>query len=504
MMLLPEWTERTAKRGLDPLGLQNSGVQLYQTLVPGISNVTLRVRYYGLYCWASEAYAQEVRSTSVDEWRDWIRRLEALHALVAAHVGGQVGVAGIEWAQRRLALDDFEDVDFTEGASLDRDCDIYLRQSFGVFGQAYLSQLIELGLFEVPQHHLIPVRTAAGLVVAKAFGASIGEQLGQALVDAIKIAKVTRTQLAQMKPILPSEIQAGNERDAYEAVLFGTDVEATVSTQRRRDTLMLVLHSARETSKRPNSTIVRQRLFKADQPVPVSLEVQRLRWETYHAQDLWQSAAGALLSWSISIIEEFDDGRSLPEIHAEVAARLRDRSAETSKLIWREYRGSVDLDDSAFNERMRRLLSNQELREDRALVGIEQLAALDERCRLRPDLESEIVRSFALGGGGRSIRSELQWIRKNENRSLDQVVPDMVAERIISRHTWVATQKLRRQRDYTFLFESREGRYAFRSQSDPVLTTPRLDPAIQFLVDIKLIGVEGCTGAGLAIIEQVH
>src|SRR3546814_11637908 len=44
--LLPQWTEKADKSGLDPLGIQNIGVRLYQALLPGISKVTLRMRYY--------------------------------------------------------------------------------------------------------------------------------------------------------------------------------------------------------------------------------------------------------------------------------------------------------------------------------------------------------------------------------------------------------------------------------------------------------------------------
>lgn len=500
-MLLPEWTERAAKRGLDPLGLQNSSVQLYQSLLPGISNVTLRVRYYGLYCWASETYAREVGSTDVAEWKAWIRRLEALHALVSVRVGGEIGVAGVEWAQRRLAQDDDEVVDFSEGASSDRTLDVYLGQSFGVFGQAYLSQLIELRLFAMSTNHDIPTRTEAGRALAEAFGESIGEELEQALIDGIKAAAVTRTQLRRMSPILPSRIGTGPERDAYEAVLFGTGADTPTEADRsRRDTLALVLYCAEQIAGRPNAAIVRRRLFSAEAPVPAPLEKQRLRWEAYQAQDLWQVAAAALLGWSISIIDEFENGRSLPEIHGEVSARLRDRWPGDAERSWQDMRTSVAADDKAFDERNRRLISSRGSIEDRALLAVEQMCALDQRCRSRPDLEDEVARSFALGGGGRSIRSELLWIRDRESFPLAGLTADLVAQRVVSRHIWVATQKLRRQRDYTFLFESRDGRLAFRSQYDPVQTTPRLDPAIQFLVDIDLLGPAGCTEAGRVLI----
>jgi hypothetical protein len=43
----PDWTDYRKKNGLDPLGMQNTSVALYQRLLPGISNVTLRMRYTG-------------------------------------------------------------------------------------------------------------------------------------------------------------------------------------------------------------------------------------------------------------------------------------------------------------------------------------------------------------------------------------------------------------------------------------------------------------------------
>ena len=38
-------------RGRDPLGVQNSSISVYATLLPGMTNLTLRLRYYGMYLW---------------------------------------------------------------------------------------------------------------------------------------------------------------------------------------------------------------------------------------------------------------------------------------------------------------------------------------------------------------------------------------------------------------------------------------------------------------------
>jgi hypothetical protein len=101
----PEWTERADKRGLDPLGMQNAGVTLYQSLLPGISNVTLRMRYYGFYCWVSEAYARAGATDEFTAWRSWVRRAEALYALaLLIH-----RMSGIRWRVSRKLLILFRD-----------------------------------------------------------------------------------------------------------------------------------------------------------------------------------------------------------------------------------------------------------------------------------------------------------------------------------------------------------------------------------------------------------
>jgi len=81
--ITPGWTELAEKTGLDPLGMQNASTVLYQSLLPGISNVTLRVRYYGLYPWLVDQYARLVGNPDPVVWRQHIRRAEAVYALVA-------------------------------------------------------------------------------------------------------------------------------------------------------------------------------------------------------------------------------------------------------------------------------------------------------------------------------------------------------------------------------------------------------------------------------------
>lgn len=162
MDALPQWTSKVEKRGLDPLGMQNSGVVLYQALLPGISNITLRMRYYGFFCWLSDVYARRGVTTEFEIWRQWVRRAEALYALICADATGDGGVGGIDWALRRLQLGE-EIIDFAAAASTDKNVTRYLIQNLGVFGAAYYTQMKEMGLFEEGPNGIQRVSGNAGL-----------------------------------------------------------------------------------------------------------------------------------------------------------------------------------------------------------------------------------------------------------------------------------------------------------------------------------------------------
>ena len=171
----PAWTEYKAKNGLDPLGMQNSSVNLYQTFLPGISNVTLRMRYYGLYAWLCRTYAHKIGDTAPLSWKRFIRRAEAAYALIAYRHGGENGVAGIEWAQDVVDANDDDPIDFADAAEPGSE-NYYLKQAWGAYGAAYRSQLFEIGIFDEFDAHDLPLPSRdVGERIAGAFEDSIGE-----------------------------------------------------------------------------------------------------------------------------------------------------------------------------------------------------------------------------------------------------------------------------------------------------------------------------------------
>lgn len=501
MHALPQWTSKIDKRGLDPLGMQNAGVVLYQALLPGISNITLRMRYYGFFCWLSDAYARRGVTTDFELWRQWVRRAEALYALVCADAVGEGGVGGIEWAYQAIQTDkDF--IDFSSAASTDTGVKQYLIQRLGVFGAAYFTQMQEMGLFEEGPNGIQRITGDAGLAAAEAFRSAIGADLEASFVAAIDAGKVDRATLAALRPLVPSEIpDPSNERQTYEDTLFAAGATATDASRSRGASLRLILGVAGQGAERPTPESVRWTLYDPRvQNLPADLERQRLLWEAYHCQDLFQVAAAGLLAWAIAIMSESGDGRSLGEIRVVVEERLAELDGESAAAAWSDYRDGIDTDAFGWREAWAKLTGRRGSPEERAWVAVALIAALHRRMLVRGDLRQAIMSALPINGQARSIVTELRWFGQNEQEQVASRIGDYVACRIVLRHSWVAMQKLRRQRDYTFLFEARDGRLVCLNGYQPVPTTPRLAPAIQFLEDVRLVSASGLTERGRALL----
>src|SRR5262245_46945708 len=70
-------------RGLDHLGVQAPCVALYAQLLPGITNVTDRARYYSFHPWVIREFDRRYKDHSLAAFQKVIRRAEVLFALIA-------------------------------------------------------------------------------------------------------------------------------------------------------------------------------------------------------------------------------------------------------------------------------------------------------------------------------------------------------------------------------------------------------------------------------------
>jgi len=513
----PEWTELKKKNGLDPLGMQNSSVMLYQSLIPGISNVTLRVRYYGFYAWLSKHYALQIRDTDPKSWQRFLRRAEALLALVSQHNGGETGIAGTEWASRALKEIQGNLIDFTLATEPGSEVH-YLRQAWGAYGAAYGGQLFNIGVLDKAAGHEIAIPSEAwGEPLAEAYSTELGVQ-GERFLEAIRKGSVTLDELSDFSIMLPSQIDEGSvEHQLYEALLFAKGMDEKEHVDRAL-TLRLVLAVTDLLRRVPTQDELRWVLY-ANQSQDGShltlsvaeLESHRSHWWNYHANDLCHYAYESLLKFSLDILERHPSGIPMGALIAEVVTAILSGSP-TKPTTWAEFIQTTQTVNNAYaaeytssewslTKTLRQSTNLAHITPPAsAWAAIRLLATLQKRASavgadLELDLQGSSNQAF------QSLFTEIEFLQSHVDEPIEVLLAKLIEERILRRHLWVALRKFRHQRDYTFLVETDDGKVKLRQKDGPTFTTPRLAPALTFLKDIHLIGEAGISKRGKELLN---
>ncbi|MBL8261463.1 MAG: hypothetical protein JNM58_03485 [Xanthomonadaceae bacterium] len=508
---VPQWTKLSKKRGVDPLGMQNSSVRIYQRLLPGISNVTLRIRYYGLYVWLADRYARDIGDTDQTAWQRRIRRAEALYALIAQVKGGERGVGGAEWAEKRLATAGERRLDFRDDTEPGSDTH-YLQNPWGVFGQAYQSQLFAIGLLAyAAEHEIATPAPGVGDKLAQAFAASVGE-MGDLFLGTLDRGWTSRKDLDAMSSMAPSSIARGSERDCYQALLLRSSAENDSPDVERRRTLQLILHWAAATGRKPGSDELRWSMYSAcldegqSWVLPDYLEAHRLRWSVYQANEIAHIALETLLKGLLNQLEAYPAGCSLEQLIAEAASKVR-ACFKTEPEDWNSFveaqRLSKDASSTTDANSEWMLTRHSWMRQsqhgmneaEQCAAAVRALAVVQKRMRSRKvEVVAELSDLDPLGF--HSLLTELAFLEHNADMGFEALLQRLFLERVVRRHLWVAMRKLQYHGDYTFLIDTDDGLVRKRGDDGPVWTGPRLGNAIVFLEDIGLLSEKGATERG--------
>lgn len=514
----PVWTEYRKKNGLDPLGMQNSSVSLYQTFLPGISNVTLRMRYYGLYAWLCRTYAQKIGDTNPESWKRFIRRAEALYALIAYRHGGEGGVAGIEWAQKILDSNQNGFIEFAQAAEPGSE-NYYLKQAWGAYGAAYRSQLFEIRIFDPSNEHELPLPSKEiGERLAAVFESGVGE-LARAFYDIVQRGDVTNDELDELRPLAPSEIALlGEERALYQELLLAPFDPTDGRARARRDSILLILKITALLGRDPNPEEVRWILFagcdqngRALNLGTPELEAQRRLWWIYHANDLCHVAYETLLKFTLDTLAEYPAGialsRLIPLCVEKILETIPGTPAHWTTFVDASLPASnayaADEDGSEFSLSV--AIMKRAGRNDASVCppeiawnAVRLLGILHRRVR-DEDRDIATVLGRFNPEAFYSLLTETRFLEAHAGEPFEALLARLLEQRVVQRHLWVALQKLRAG-DYTFLIERDEGKLRLRAKDGPVFTNPRLGPAITFLKDIHLVGDQGLTDYGAAAV----
>ena len=473
------------------------------------------MRYYGLYAWLCRVYADQVGDTNPETWKRYIRRAEALYALIACRHSGERGVAGIYWATKTLENATGETISFGEDAEPGSDTH-YLQQKWGAYGAAYGSQVFEIGILTNVNGHTLPVLSEEiGEPLADAFDDAMGP-LANRFRDAIKRGSVSLSELDDFVALAPSKIDpASEERACYQDILLNERESGNAEALSRRLSILLILTVTGFLRREPTPDEIRWILYAGQGSegrfldlASSALEAQRQRWWVYHANDLCHIAMEALLKFALDQLGQFPTGTSFQRLIPVSVDEIRE-AADSWPENWQTFlqaqtpaANAYAMDDPesewALSQNIVRGAGRTDEKfcaPDLAWNAVKLLAIVHKRSQeVQRDIADELgkLNPDAI----RSLLTETRYLDYNLKEPFGDLLGKIIEERVIRRHIWVALRKFRRNSDYTFLIEMDEGRIRLREKDGPMFTNPRLGPAVTFLKDIHMVGDQGLTDLG--------
>ncbi|MCF8879657.1 hypothetical protein L5876_07520 [Hyphobacterium sp. SN044] len=501
---LPEWTEIGQDTGLDPLAMVRPTEALYQRLVPGISTITLRLRYYAFFPWLLEQYARTIGDTSLDTFRVFQRRAEALYALIGVSRIGpddvyETGITGAIWASRTLS-DGGDVYNFADAAAPDAEIR-YLKNKAGAYGAIYAGQLGEMGLVRVADGHPIDIADERGRQVAAAFAESVRDQ-DALFLEVVERGIVTPDELERLSVFKSGRIPEGSEEQRLlRALLVGGFEKPLRTDEARKQTMLKLLELADQLGRRPRPEDAKWAWYNTEtMPGVLKAGVGSLSlalWRLYHTNDLLRLAYEGMFKRALGVLASMPRrALTLTNLVEEVVAE-----SELPGTSWAEFQiettqGAADLGERDFEEAISRsggqdgVIQPETLR---AAVGL--LAVVLSRAEDQSEL---IEHEFGPYGSThfRSLASERRFIDDRASAPAADVLAAVLKERVIKRHLWVAARKLRTQRAYTYLADVTDGELRFRSSFAATLSNPRLEQSLTFLTDAGLLDADGLTPRG--------
>jgi hypothetical protein len=512
----------TAIVGLDHLGTQGPCIAVYAQLLPGITNVTDRARYYSLYPWLVWSFDQRFPTADADTFVEYFRRADCLFTLISErhsrqtdHDSERHGIAMVGRIQLLQALDRLEGgeelqlsvyTDRTEGNTRR-----YFMNRLGGLGQYYAGTLAQLELMDPSARPWMKFTIEHGQPMAEAVAAAVP---GELFWDLVESDRVTLADLDGLSKFCACSISPGTlEHGSLTDIFFDRSEAYGALGEQRRQSLTLILHLANALHARAEADLT-EHVFRASTysgflpggvrwEVPASLEATRGAWAIYERNDLLSVVMQSVFVACLGSLapHEASGQRSLRTVETFAATLAASDAAEACY---------ADLSVDSFGALCGLLrASGPELTEwEDPRHEVQLAAALQSDATSQPGLDQQLSRSFqalallsirtseaALPYGSLPIGGDelldspinLQSIQTRfslwQSMSLKQVAEDLFAW-CMNTHLRVALRKLRQGGQSTFRFRPTERGLHLVDIPEPAATTPRFRQAVQILRDI--------------------
>lgn len=512
--------------GLDHLGTQAPCTQIYSQLLPGITNVTNRARYYSIYPWIVWSLDRRGLADAPDAFVANFRRSECLLTLLAerhARVTGQASdrhgaaLVGRDALLPALnALEAGQELRLSTYAVLEQSDNRYFQNRLGGLGQYYLGPFQDLGLLDGSRKPWVLCSKEKGEPLAKAVDARVDADL---FFKTVREDRVSLKRLDALDTFCFCKLRDPcREHDLLLDLFLDRKQQDEFGGTARKRSLCLILHWIQTVGQLAEElgpvSGFRRSIYALNDALenplwspPEPLRKMANGWRTYERNDFVSIAAQALFFAAIRRLESqgvrpqnalafkewfLADASTSIAVKRLGSLRWSDASASFVKAAPSRDRWDLDFHEIELRERIFAEFRAAAIADapDAVYVPAAQLlmlaAARDDKsaepyidCPLPPNYDTDYPITL------RSLRraAEEQW----SDMSVADVLGWIVTEWGLKTHLLIALRKLRQSSQSTFrILPTDRGLEVQPGQAFPAPTNPRLSQAFHVLADLGL------------------
>lgn len=497
--------------GLDPLGLQTTSEATYATMLPGISNLTNRLRYFGFYCWLLDFYfKKEKKGNSIEQYR-FIRRAELMIAIIMQSERKSVQqITGSNFASNLILTEKGSYFDLADGADKDNtEKAVYWKYPSGAFGQYYSGAMQTLSLiitavnedsdiiYNISKPH--PRQKVSGKQLADAFDTSLTIPIKDLFYNNIKKGKLNQSDIAELIKYFAIEVIDTNsdEWQLYREMLLDKDEPSQeveeLFTYHRRETILSLLKIAvwnKNDYDWYNFLLecYQNKLGTTSTPVGET----NIGWYCYQLNEYWQYACGTIFWAVLQHLYKFQQDQYLPEF-------IKNFSSNITKEICEELKNSLQassfvsdiisqISDNGGEEELKnkietRASDNPVIAAKNGFILLLQLYKNNKE--QLPPLKEFMSRKQTMRDG--NMVDGIMTIHSAQNETIQEFVEQFLLRKIIYRHQMVAIRKMGNGSQATHKFFIEEQYIRFIDTFPPRNTSPRMNALQNIMFDLQVI-----------------
>lgn len=511
--------------GLDHIGTQGPCILIYSQLLPGITNVTDRARYYSFYPWVVWSFNDRYVGADFERFVELYRRADCLFTLVAErHARVAVGTDPEEHGPAMVGrqqltpavtlLEGGKSIRLSSYATREEVSVRYFANRLGGLNQYYAGTLYQLGILSNVSRPWFRFTHDRGEPLARAFDAGVPGDLFWAIVEG---DTVTADNLDALSSFCPCGMCAADAEHRWLVDLFfdrqGWYAESGV--QRRKSlTLILDLVQSLRTahSEDLDVGVFRAAVYTGTLPggmrwlPPASLGHTLQGWKYYVRNDILSVVMQSAFSVALAALEVGGVPDSIesfvgalvarPEVRRSFAAFRTPTFGDLCRKVRREGPALEDLDDEGHELAcVSALMEPQDLThlQPKFLASILRVLALlhDRDAADLPPYGALAIDAAALDDSPINLASFRTRCHAWQDCSLDFVARDLLAW-CLDTHLRVALRKLRSTGAATFrVHPSERGLERTGDNPAPSQTNPRFRQATRILRDIGVLARDG-------------